>query len=355
MERYIVKHLIGKGRTGGVYQAEDTKLKTMVAMRRFYNDDGNSEHDTSDGKFLEIIKSRKKIDHPNISKILHGKIDEDGPFIISELITGDDLHAFLNKHHYMQAWQGMQLAQQILAILSVLHSNKIIHGSLGPSSINAQPCQKNGLRFVILDTSINEIVATFSDDKSIQQRGANIVMRPPELLHNQSATAQTDLYMMGQILYYMLSGAHPFAGLTEEELIEELKTGMPPLVNRRPDLDPSFTQWVDQLVKPSQKNRPSSANQALKSLQKIAKLRCFRLPNSATTQLDPPAPTVPTNTSPIREIRALPPIPKNATHHQKPFINQTKHSSPSGPKKKIWISIILLAAGLIIFFSVLSL
>lgn len=351
MEQYTVKHLIGKGRTGGVYQAEDSENGNMVAMRRFYDDNGNTAAYKNDVNFIDIIQKRAEIEHPNLANILHGGVDEDGPFIITELIVGEDLHAFLDAHHHMEGWQGIQLAKQILDVFTLLHKNALIHGSLGPSSIIARPDPDTGLHFVILDTSLNEIVASLNDDKNVQQRGANIVMQPPELLHHEPPTNQTDLYMLGQILYYMLSGAHPFAGFSKKELLLALEDGMPPLSKRRPDLDPEFSTWVDRLVSPAKKDRPDSAETALQAFNTFSSRPAFALPEEAIQTSTPQEVNVPTNQSPIRAIRALPPLTTEQNSHSDPEpVTQHPPAPKSSSSKILLIITIFILIGCIIYY-----
>lgn len=311
MDSYDIIHLIGKGRTGGVYQAADISTGQIVAIRRFYDDDGSTKGFCSDARFLHVIEERCKIDHPNLAKIIHGDSDEDGPYLVAELVAGDDLHAFLDTHYYMEPWQGMQLAKQILSVFILLHDSGIIHGSLGPSSIIVQPNQESGLRYVILDTGLSDIVSTLTDDPEMLERSANIVMQPPELLLQQPATAQSDLYMLGQILYYMLAGAHPFAELSKRRLLLALEDGMPSLSERRPDLHPEFTQWVDQLIQTDPSHRPQSAAHAHSLLTSIAPDPSFTIPSASADIAEHDFNTAPANKTPIRAIRPLPPITKD--------------------------------------------
>ncbi len=355
MDSFDIIHLIGKGRTGGVYQAADISTGQIVAIRRFYDDDGSTKGFCSDSRFLHVIEERCKIDHPNLAKIIHGDSDEDGPYLVAELIAGDDLHAFLDTHYYMEPWQGMQLAKQILSVFMLIHETGIIHGSLGPSSIIVQPNQESGLRYVILDTGLSEIVSTLTDDPEMLERSANIVMQPPELLLQQPATAQSDLYMLGQILYYMLAGAHPFAELSKRRLLLALEDGMPSLSERRPDLNPEFTHWVDQLVQTDPSKRPESAAHANSLLTSIATDPSFTIPSVSSDVAEHDFSAAPANKTPIRAIRPLPPITKPEDSTDEPTIvdnrnTQTKHS-PSSPTTLILGGLVLLSiASISLFF-----
>ena len=94
----------------------------------------------------------------------------------------------------------------------------------------------------------------------------------PELFQERETTPQTDLYMLGQIFYYLLTGGHPFVGLSLKEALNKHVTHELPLLNQcNPKISKRIAKWVDLLTQPNPENRPLSALAALHELEEITK------------------------------------------------------------------------------------
>ena len=91
-ERYEIIKLLGKGRTGGVYEAEDSTLGRKVALRRFFAQTSDVEVDVYKEDFEKVAHSLSALQHPNLLRVYDAGVDGDGAYIISQLLKGETLH-----------------------------------------------------------------------------------------------------------------------------------------------------------------------------------------------------------------------------------------------------------------------
>ena len=142
-ERYEIIKLLGKGRTGGVYEAEDTVLERRVAMRRFYNEEGLVEFASWKQSFVAITQKLGAFQQPGIATLYDAGVDQDGAYVISQLLDGQPLSRRL-KEGPIREWEVYQTTEAILEALVAAHEAGFIHGALNPSSVIRVPKASGG-------------------------------------------------------------------------------------------------------------------------------------------------------------------------------------------------------------------
>ena len=245
-ERYEIIKLLGKGRTGGVYEAEDTRLKRKVAMRRFFSQCEQTSVSDYKDDFVSISQNLSALQHPNLLRVYDAGVDADGAFIISQLMKGDTLHNRL-KENPLSAWDVYDVANQMLDALSTAHHAGFVHGAITPGSILMSPRARGGHLYVILDMGLCRLAPLIQGEDSVLSMMADPAILAPELFDGSQADARADLYMLGHILYMCLAGGHPFAGESLEKCRDLHKEGLPPLKTYAPDTpdDFAFVTFVD--------------------------------------------------------------------------------------------------------------
>lgn len=269
-ERYDILKLLGKGRTGGVYEAEDTRLGRKVAMRRFFSQ--NEQMDISDyaEEFKRTWQDLSNLQHPNLLRVFDAGADEDGAFIISQLMKGDSLHNRL-KEGALSDWDTWDLGHQMLDALSTAHAGGFVHGAITPGSIIMSPRARGGYLYVILDMGLSRLAPLIQGKDSVLSMMADPAILAPELFDNSEATEKSDLYMLGNILYMCLAGGHPFAGKSIDECAELHRGGLPSLVEFAPHTPQDFLDWIAELYHVDAALRPESVVVALRSMPKVQK------------------------------------------------------------------------------------
>ena len=267
-ERYEIIKLLGKGRTGGVYEAEDTNLTRKVAMRRFFCQSSTSDVSEHVDEFVAVAQSLSALQHPNLLRVFDAGVDDDGAFIISQLLKGDTVHNRL-KEGALPLSDVYDLAQQLLDALSSAHHAGFVHGAITPGSILMTPRARGGFLYVILDMGLSRLAPLIQGKDSILSMMADPAILAPELFDGSTADEQADLYMVGHILYMCLAGGHPFAGNPLEECEVLHRAGLPALEEFAPDTPVEFISWINWLCQIQPSDRPSDVAEAIATLPKI--------------------------------------------------------------------------------------
>ena len=282
-QKYEIISLLGKGSTGGVYHAHDHQMNRDVAMRRFFTSSGNTEIAELEAEFIQIAHKLSAIQHPNILPVYDAGVDEDGPFLINQLVNGKDLQKVLEETPFDEA-MAKNVAQQLLDGLGEAHDNGLIHGSLHPTSILIAERRSKNVIAMIQDLGIHRITPIIHGPDSAVAKFFEPALAAPELFEVNTPTVKSDLYSMGHIIYMSLIGGHPFAGLDVNEAYRQHKTGnRPSLQQFRPDISQDFRAWLNWLMDPVPAKRPESAYHAIDNLPESA----MTPPPPSTTGLAP--------------------------------------------------------------------
>ncbi|MFC5050643.1 serine/threonine protein kinase [Rubritalea spongiae] len=265
-ERYEFTRIIGKGRTGGVYEATDHQLERKVAIRRFYSAKGDTSVNGWEETFTNLTHNLSSLLHPNLLGILEAGVDEDGAYLIYPFIEGDTLSKHVDKGP-LEETEVYEMAAQLLDALQLAHNNGFIHGAMSTGSITLTPRARGGYTAIINDLGLSRLAPLIQGIESAYARMADPVIMPPEMFEDKEATSQSDLYMLGHLIYLSLIGGHPFAEIDLAELSRAHRDGtLPPITDYRSDLCPKFIEWIAKLTESNVKKRFSGASEALHRL-----------------------------------------------------------------------------------------
>jgi serine/threonine protein kinase len=213
---------LGPGRHGEVYEAYDRALHRQVAVRRFPPSPGRPD---LFGRLIQEAGRARELVHPNVVNVFGTIEDEQGRYVIMELIEGRPLRALLNEKVRLDPARILSYAQQIAEVLDFAHRKGVLHRDLRPENvfIVGQETAKLG------DFGIK---ARASD--GIEQGSLEVCYVAPEHLKGERVDARSDIYSLGIMLYEMLIGEPPFPAETAS--FDHLNT------------PPTFPQKVDRVV-----------------------------------------------------------------------------------------------------------
>ncbi len=267
--RYAITRLIGKGRTGGIYEAEDTVLGRKVALRRFYETDNTEDSSNYTEDFIALTHELGAIQHPELVPIFDVGVDEKGPYIINQLMEGERLFDLVLNKQRFDPYEVCDFAGQVLEALSVAHEAGFYHGALNPNSILCIERPSGGHRHIIMDLGLARLEPLILGEQSSASKMADPAFMAPEMFDGDTVNMQSDLYMVGQLCYYLFIGGHPYADKTFEESRLAHQEAVPPLSEFREDTPPELEAWVRSLTQLDPGMRPSSLTDAIQSLPKF--------------------------------------------------------------------------------------
>lgn len=264
-ERYEIKGKIGQGGVGSVYRAFDTQLNREVAIKRVLADGGHEDQEEATKNLLKEATALSSIQHPNIVTIYDAGIDEDGPYVVMELINGRTLDEMVEENTL--TWEDLrEIIIQSEEALAAAQNLNLIHRDLKPSNLMICWLPSGKFQVKIVDFGL----AKFSASPSLQtiDHGdavfGSIFFMAPEQFERTPLDQRTDLYALGCLFYYALTGKHPFDGESAAEvMVSHLQHHVIPIREIREDIPQWGADWIMWHLERQMDHRPPSAREAL--------------------------------------------------------------------------------------------
>jgi hypothetical protein len=267
-DRYEIRDKIGQGGVGAVYKAFDTQLKREVALKRLLPAeesvaDANSAQAFTDD-LLKEATTLSSLQHPNIVTIYDVGTDEHGPFVVMELLRGETFDETIGRGA-LPLEDFKKVVTQSLEALIAAHDSGIVHRDLKPGNIMVIWLPSGKFQIKILDFGLAKFGKLPSKQTADQEDGilGSIYFMAPEQFERIGLDARTDMYALGSIFYYALTGKYPFQGDNAPQVMAaHLQHRVTPLDSLRPDIPQWLANWVMWLISREMKDRPIDAKQA---------------------------------------------------------------------------------------------
>lgn len=203
---------IGEGKFGLVKLGVHKKTKERVAIKIIKKESMQNAAD------IELVKSEidimKLCRHPNIVKLLDHFENAEYIFIVMEHLTGGDLGEFLTKSKFnVPEKRAGQIMFQMASGIKYLHQYGVLHRDLKPENIMLTEASDRGI-IKVMDFGLSKIMGP---DERVADGFGTLSFVAPEVLIRQPYGKQIDIWSLGVILYYMLSGTLPFDDENDNE------------------------------------------------------------------------------------------------------------------------------------------
>src|SRR3989442_14940 len=271
---YRIVSKIGEGGMGHVYQAEDTKLGRLVALK-FLPPETVSDQ-TAKRRLIQEARAASALNHPNIVTIY--SIDEqDGlDFIAMEYVQGETLKEVMQRGA-IGFDQVLAIGEQVADALAAAHSLKIIHRDIKPANILLTPRGQAK----VLDFGLAKVIRSLSEEidkeaptmHDLTGEGAilgTISYMWPEQTRGEVLDERSDISSLACVLYEAATGKLPFSGpslLSTLHEIAAVEHPAPSTIN--PDLPRNFDQIIGQALAKDRDRRYSSASEFREALRNL--------------------------------------------------------------------------------------
>ena len=232
--RYKILDHLGTGGMATVWLGYDTILDRQVAIKTF-KIDANDEDAVK--RFNREAKAVTSLSHPNIVSIYDVENEGEFYYLILEYVEGMTLKDYMIKNPRIPIETIVHIAKQVAAGLSHAHQNGIIHRDIKPQNI----LMNENLTCKITDFGIARAYGDTTLTQTNQMLGT-VYYLSPEQARGNVATAQSDIYSLGILIFEMITGQIPFKG--ESAVAIALKH----LQEELPDID-KYRDNVPQSVK----------------------------------------------------------------------------------------------------------
>jgi tRNA A-37 threonylcarbamoyl transferase component Bud32 len=225
---YEIIARLGAGGMGEVFRARDPKLNREVAIKALPEAMANDAERLA--RFEREAQVLASLNHPHVAAI-YGLEEADGkPFLVLELVEGEDLAERL-KRGPIPVEEALAVARQIAEALEEAHEKGIVHRDLKPANVKLTPDGKIkvldfGLAKAYTGEAASGSSADVSQSPTLAHKGtqAGLILgtaayMSPEQARGKPVDKRSDIWAFGVVLYEMLSGARLFEGETVSDVL----------------------------------------------------------------------------------------------------------------------------------------
>jgi serine/threonine-protein kinase len=213
--QYKLCRLIGSGGMGDVYLAEHQMMKRPVAIKLIRP--GKAADRQALARFEREVRATAKLSHWNTIEIFdYGRTDDGTFYYVMEFLPGLSLSDLVDKHGPLPPGRAVHLLMQTCEALSEAHSHGLIHRDIKPGNIFS--AYRGGYHDVVklLDFGLAKPVSAEQSSIQLTQEGSitgsPLYMAPEQALGDSEPDERCDVYSLGAVAYFLLTGRPPFEG-----------------------------------------------------------------------------------------------------------------------------------------------
>jgi serine/threonine-protein kinase len=256
--RFRIIALQGRGGMGQVYRAQDLELGQPVALK-FLTAFRSDQRARS--RLRTEVRLARQISHPNVCRVFDIGEATGELYLSMEYVDGEDLAGLLKRIGRLPADKGLDIARMLCAGLAAAHARGVLHRDLKPGNIMID--SRGEVR--IMDFGLAAVAEQQLDAADV--RSGTPAYMAPEQLEGREASARSDIYALGLVLYELFTGRPAFEGTDAAELLR-LRESHPSTTPSAlvPDLDPAVERTILRCLEPDPRMRPASALEVAASL-----------------------------------------------------------------------------------------
>lgn len=216
----ILDEIIFKGKSSIIKKGLHKLTGALVAIKTIQLDSLNQFSESARKNYLQGLETLKKINHPNLTKLIDIYQNESSISIITEYHNGGELFEKLMKNKSFSEQTCLKIITQILLGVNYLHKNLIVHRGITPENMVFEGNISNFL-IKIIDFKL----LTFLPEKTrLTEKVGAVYYIAPEIL-SENYDFKCDIWSCGILLFVMLCGRFPFTGNSNTEIFENIKAG----------------------------------------------------------------------------------------------------------------------------------
>jgi tRNA A-37 threonylcarbamoyl transferase component Bud32 len=259
--QYKLLEKVGEGGMGAVYRARHAMLARPAAVKVLRAGVADAE---LSARFEREVRCTAELTHPNtISVYDFGRTPEGTFYYAMEFLDGVDLETLVEQHGPQPVGRVLHILKQAAGSLGEAHARGLIHRDVKPA--NLMLTVRGGMAdFVkVLDFGLVRSVARVETKITQDDRvmGTPLYLAPEALLRPETIDARADLYALGVVAYYLLSGEDAFGANSSPEVITRQLSGAFRHLDERPQLQlpADVVELVHRLMAREPDERPASA------------------------------------------------------------------------------------------------
>ncbi|MBX3222118.1 MAG: serine/threonine protein kinase, partial [Labilithrix sp.] len=261
-DKYRVDAVIGAGGMGVVVAATRLELEQRVAIKLLRDASPDSV-----ARFQREARLIVRLKSAHVARVFDiGALDDETPFIVMELLEGEDLARLLERRGRLPVEQAVDYVLEACEAVAEAHTLGMVHRDLKPANLFVARGPGGTGSVKVLDFGISKSL----DDRSMEDSvggltnegvalGSPGYMAPEQITSSRDVDVRADIYSIGAILYRLVSGKTPHKGDSLMSVLASMATvPLAPLSTLVPDVPRGFADVVGRCLARDRGERPAS-------------------------------------------------------------------------------------------------
>lgn len=272
--RYRLLACLGRGAHAAVYRVRDLAQERDLALKVLQLDGRERRRARLIARFEREYHTLCGLRHPNIVAVHDYGVDPEGPFYTMELVAGRELRA-----ESPMPWQRVAgILCDVASALAVVHTRRWIHRDV--STRNVRLADGGGAKLIDFGLMLPQ-----GGTKDLSGTPPFVA---PECVQMQELDGRVDLFAMGVLGYYLLTGRYPYKANRFEQLRDAWRTPLWPIQRLAPDVPSELSALIMQLLSLDRRLRPNSVSEVLEKLHGLAQREATDAPGVSAAYLTTP-------------------------------------------------------------------
>jgi serine/threonine protein kinase len=313
--KYRVERVLGQGAMGVVVAAKHLQIGQSVAIKLLQH----TATPEMAARFVREAQAAGRLRSEHVARVFDvGELVDGTPYMVMEYLDGSDLKEVLNQRGRLPIEEAIEHVLQACEAIAEAHAAGIVHRDLKPANLFLTKSADGSSTVKVLDFGISKTTDHDADSEGMQLTkstavlGSPLYMSPEQINSARSASAQSDIWSLGAILYQLLAGQVPFNTTSFSDLILQINMGSPPpLSDHRDDVPVGLERAIVRCLQKNLATRftnvaelawaiapygPTGAEASAKRMTRMleaAGISVKRPPDISLTSIPPPAPNPP--------------------------------------------------------------
>jgi serine/threonine protein kinase len=250
--RYQVVRLLGKGGMGRVFEAIDIEANNQIVAVKILNESLAEQEDIR-ARFEREARVMAKLKHPNLVELLGVDRHNEVPLLVMECVGGKALHEIVKPKIRLSPTEVIPILSQLCQGIDYLHSRGIIHRDIKPENVMVDA---KG-HVTLLDFGVSRPL-----NSSLTAPGMALgtpAYMAPEMMYDEPIDGRADVYSLGVLTYFLLTGSVPFQGTPARVLIQQMSEMPERASQRSPAVSEAISLVVERCLKKTAVERYATA------------------------------------------------------------------------------------------------
>src|SRR3954471_3028668 len=229
-----IEMVAGRGGMGVVYKATQLALDRTVALKVIAA--GLLEDQTVRNRFVRESKVAASIDHPNVIPIYYAGEEDGIAYIAMRYVAGDDVRSLVRREGPLEPSKAARIVAQIASALDAAHSAGLVHRDIKPANVLIATED----HVYLTDFGLTKHALSIAGSTKPGHWVGTLDYVAPEQIRGERVDARADIYALGCLLHYTLTGDVPFKRDSDEAKLWAHLQDPPPKPSTQPGVPETF-------------------------------------------------------------------------------------------------------------------